>query len=216
MIQLRVSNNQGDYPRRFDLKRSVCYTFAHFLLEPVSLVHNLAYYMTKFIQKNLQNVYKQIASLLMGAVVLTSVSVPGLVATEVVKNIDENGGILFEAEPPDSFPVAQNREPRRVMWVVVTAYSLEAAQTDSTPCIPANGEDLCALRELQGAHNTVAANFLRFGTQVKLPELFGNKTLVVRDRMNARYNGTNRIDVVMDTRAEAIKFGVKYVKMEIY
>ncbi len=115
-----------------------------------------------------------------------------------------------------AFPESKNAEARQKKWVVATAYSLDPAQTDDTPCIPANGEDLCAMRREQGTHNTIAANFLRLGTQVKIPELFGEKILVTRDRMNPRYNGTNRIDVLVDTRQEAILFGVKYVSLEIY
>lgn len=168
-----------------------------------------------FVKANLAHVYKQLASVVMSAIVVVTVGVPSMVASEYTKN-NAPFEMVSEDEPPSTFPVSADREPRYTQWVTITAYSLEAAQTDSTPCIPANGEDLCEMREQMGYHNTIAANFLRFDTNIRLPELFGDKTFVVRDRMNARYNGTNRIDVVMDSREEAINFGIKTVMMEVY
>ncbi len=114
-----------------------------------------------------------------------------------------------------NFPIAGDREPIRTTWVVATAYSSDVAQTDDTPCIPANGYDLCEHYEKYGYGNSVAANFLPLETQVALPELFGDKLFVVRDRMNARY-GEGRIDIWMPTKEEAKTFGVKYIKMEQY
>lgn len=113
----------------------------------------------------------------------------------------------------DSFPMAEDREPVRTLWVVATAYSSDVYQTDDTPCIPANGYDLCKHYEKFGYGNTIAANFLPLETQVKLPELFGDQVFIVRDRMNERY-GPGRIDVWMPTREEAKQFGVKYLQME--
>ena len=63
----------------------------------------------------------------------------------------------------------------------------------NSPCIPADGYDLCEHYEKYGTGNTIAANFLPLGTQVKIPELFGDKVLVVHDRMNSRY-GQGRIE----------------------
>ncbi len=114
-----------------------------------------------------------------------------------------------------SFPVSEDRVPLQTVWVIATAYSSEAAQTDDTPCIPADGYDLCDHYEEYGEGNTIAANFLPLGAQVKLPELYGDKIFIVHDRMNARY-GYGRIDVWMPTREEAKAFGVKRLKLEYY
>ncbi|OGH81932.1 MAG: hypothetical protein A2469_01390 [Candidatus Magasanikbacteria bacterium RIFOXYC2_FULL_40_16] len=114
-----------------------------------------------------------------------------------------------------SFPVAQDRAPLQTIWVVATAYSSDPAQTDSTPCIPADGYDLCAHYERFGEGNTIAANFLPLGAQIKIPELYGEKIFVVHDRMNRRY-GYGRIDIWMPTKEEAKIFGVKYLKLEYY
>ena len=122
---------------------------------------------------------------------------------------------VTRAQSKGSFPVAGERMASRTIWVVATAYSSEVAQTDDTPCMPANGYDLCEHYEKFGYANTVAANFLPMETQVTLPELFGDKVFVVRDRMNARY-GPGRIDVWMPSKVQAQAFGVKYIKMEQY
>lgn len=135
---------------------------------------------------------------------------------------------VFAKSEPATFPISGNREPAYSQWVVATAYSSDPWQTDSTPCIPAMNFDLCANYEANGLENTIAANFLPLGTQVKLPELYGDKVFVVRDRMNSRYNGTNRIDIwvgsetpvnqeiIANAKAKAIAFGVKQIKMEIF
>ncbi|MBU0636944.1 3D domain-containing protein [Patescibacteria group bacterium] len=92
---------------------------------------------------------------------------------------------------------------------VVTAYNSEIGQTDNSPCITANGFDVCR----HGIEDTVAANFLSFGTKIRIPELFGNKIFIVRDRMNSRF--ANNVDIWMLEKAQAKQLGVKYVKIEI-
>jgi 3D (Asp-Asp-Asp) domain-containing protein len=127
-----------------------------------------------------------------------------------------------------AFPVSDDRAPLRTITVVATAYSSDPYQTDATPCIPAMNFDLCTQYEELGVEDTIAANFLPLGTQVKFPDLYGDKVFVVRDRMNARYNGQNRIDfwvgsehptskeIIATAKSKARGFGVKKVKMEIY
>lgn len=92
---------------------------------------------------------------------------------------------------------------------VMTAYNSEAAQTDASPCITANGFNVCK----HGVEDTIAANFLKMGTKVKIPELYGDRIFVVRDRMNAKH--PNRVDIWMKDRASAIKFGVKTAKIQV-
>lgn len=122
-------------------------------------------------------------------------------------NLDENA---------NSFPDMAEAEPRRIVLSVMTAYSSESAQTDATPCIPADYKyNLCEHYEQDGEQNTIASNFLPMGTKVRFPDLYGDKIFVVRDRMNARY-GYGRGDIWMPTKSEAKTFGVKRVKMEIF
>ncbi len=114
------------------------------------------------------------------------------------------------------FPTTNDIEPRKTIWATMTAYSSDVAQTDSTPCIPADYTyDLCENYELHGAQDTIAANFLPMGTQVRFPDLYGDKIFTVRDRMNKRY-GWARGDIWMPERTQAVAFGVKRIKMEIY
>jgi len=91
----------------------------------------------------------------------------------------------------------------------ITAYNSEAAQTDASPCITANNFNVCQ----HGQEDTIAANFLPFGTKVMIPELFGDRVFVVRDRMNKRH--TSRVDVWMKDRQAALKFGVKVAKIQV-
>lgn len=92
---------------------------------------------------------------------------------------------------------------------VITAYNSEVAQTDDDPCTTANGFNVC----LHGVEDTIAANFLKFGTKVQIPELFGDRVFVVRDRMNKKH--PNRVDVWMKEKHEAIHFGVKVAKIQV-
>ncbi|MFH1713324.1 MAG: 3D domain-containing protein, partial [Candidatus Jacksonbacteria bacterium] len=59
----------------------------------------------------------------------------------------------------------------------------------------------------------VAANFLPFNTKIKIPDIFGDKIFIVEDRMNRRFQ--NRVDIWMETRQEAMQYGVRQVKIEI-
>ena len=101
-------------------------------------------------------------------------------------------------------------QPKKVVYVTVTAYSSDPAQTDDTPCITANGFDVCKHNE----ENIIAANFMKFGTQVRFPEYNSDQYFYVNDRMNARY--TNRIDIWMKSKEAAKEFGVKRLKVEVY
>ena len=91
----------------------------------------------------------------------------------------------------------------------MTAYNSDPAQTDDTPCITANGFDVCK----HNVEDTIAANFLKFGTKVRIPELYGDRVFVVRDRMNKRYS--ERVDIWMKEKVDARKFGVKVAKIEV-
>lgn len=106
------------------------------------------------------------------------------------------------------FPEHEDRDPRKVVSVVVTAYSSTPDQTDDSPLITSNGRHVY--------DGLVAANWLPYGIHVRFPEIFGDKVFTVNDRMNDRY-GYGRIDIWMDKPiAELREFGVKRVKMEIF
>lgn len=119
--------------------------------------------------------------------------------------------VITQAADKDQNTLPVNKD-LPIKWTgtyTVTAYNSEASQCDSSPCVTANGFNVCG----HGVEDTVAANFLPFGARVKIPDLFGDRVFVVRDRMNARYN--NRLDIWMIERQDAVKFGVKLAKIEI-
>lgn len=97
----------------------------------------------------------------------------------------------------------------REMTVASTAYTSAVAQTDSTPCITADGYNVCAAAE----ENVVAANFLPFGTKIMIPDVFGDRIFTVHDRMNRRYY--YRVDVWMMSYNKAIQYGKRDVRIII-
>lgn len=126
---------------------------------------------------------------------------------EMIKNQTERIALQKEAEAK-----AVEEAKDKVVYTgthTITAYNSEAAQTDSSPCITANGFNVCE----HGVEDTIAANFLKFGTKVKIPELYGDRIFIVRDRMNKRYS--ERLDIWMVNRQDAVKFGVKTVTIQV-
>ncbi len=89
--------------------------------------------------------------------------------------------------------------------VRVTGYSSSVDETDDSPFITAKGTYV--------RDGVVAANFLPFGTAIKIPELYGDKIFVVEDRMNSRY--WMNVDIWFPSKDTALKFGAKNVKIEI-
>jgi len=90
--------------------------------------------------------------------------------------------------------------------VIITAYSSTPWETDDSPFVTAAGT---LVRD-----GIVANNYFSFGTQVKIPEIFGEKVFVVEDRMNWRKSDYH-IDVWFPSYLEAKEFGVKRTYIEI-
>lgn len=129
--------------------------------------------------------------------------------------IDESQPVKAEAMPerPEA-PVVKSatttvQKVVRTSTHVMTAYNSEPGQTDNSPCITANGFNVCE----HGKEDTIAANFLKFGTKVQIPELFGDRIFIVRDRMNKKH--PNRVDIWMIDKQAALKFGVKTAKIVV-
>ncbi len=93
----------------------------------------------------------------------------------------------------------------QIVHTLITAYSSTPEQTDSTPFITASGSYVRT--------GIVAANFLPFGSQIRLPEIFGAQIFTVEDRLAKNYN--DRIDVWFPTKKAAVDFGTKITKVEI-
>lgn len=105
---------------------------------------------------------------------------------------------------PFSSIVHQNT-PRK-MQVVVTAYSPSECETDNDPLITASGKFV--------QEGFVANNLLPFGTRIRLPKIFPNRTFIVEDRMHWS-RGEEYVDVLFFSREAALNFGAHYTEMEI-
>lgn len=94
---------------------------------------------------------------------------------------------------------------KKVLTVMATAYSSTPDQTDDTPFVTA--------RNTRVRDGIIAANFLPFGTEIRIPDIYGDKIFIVEDRMNRRY--WHRVDIWFPEREMALEFGVKQIRIEI-
>jgi 3D (Asp-Asp-Asp) domain-containing protein len=86
-----------------------------------------------------------------------------------------------------------------------TAYTSRVQETDDTPFIAADGTHVF--------DGMVAANFLPFGTKVRIPALYGDKVFTVHDRMNKRYH--YKVDIWMADLDAALQHGLRTIDIEI-
>lgn len=94
---------------------------------------------------------------------------------------------------------------QREVETIITAYSSREEETDSTPFITASGTRV--------RPGIVAANWLPIGTNIRIPEIFGDQVFIVEDRMHRRNSG--KVDIWFPTTEEAVEFGVKTAKVQI-
>ncbi len=93
----------------------------------------------------------------------------------------------------------------------VTAYNVgDPRQTDDTPCISANGENIC--RALANGERRCAANFVPLGSRLHVDKI---GVCLVTDRMNKRYR--NRVDIAMRKNEyhKALRFGRQKLHVKI-
>jgi 3D (Asp-Asp-Asp) domain-containing protein len=106
----------------------------------------------------------------------------------------------------DNVDISFSKSTIRKIRVVLTAYSSTVAQTDDTPFITANGTYV--------HDGVVANNGLPFGTEIRIPELYGDKVFSVEDRMHWRL-GDYQFDIWFPTYEQAKNFGVRYAYVEV-
>jgi 3D (Asp-Asp-Asp) domain-containing protein len=135
-------------------------------------------------------------------------SLPALAAEDVEGPISNDSADILSI-PVGSLPISADLKVEYSDIFELTAYSSDASQCDGNPCRTASGFNLCHY----GIEDSVAVNFLPFGTKIRIPGLFGDRIFVVRDRMNSRYD--NRIDIWFKDQKNALKFGFKLAKVEI-
>ena len=146
-----------------------------------------------------------IQTLINGALSLTilaNIAVIGPINMAIAETVPV---VIEQAQDTVLTATAPMEEEVSRMTVDMTAYSSTEDQTDDSPFITASGAHV--------ADGIVAANFLPLHTHVKIPSLYGEKVFVVEDRMNRRY--TQRMDIWMETREEAMRFGLKRVEIVV-
>lgn len=142
---------------------------------------------------------------------LINFTFPQAVKSEtIVKNEEKNTLINYGTKEKimaiPGLPEIGNRPAKNYLYLQVTAYSSSPDECSGDPFITASGERV--------GEGTLAYNYLPFGTKVRFPEVFGDKIFTVTDRM-AAYKGKYIADIWMGSKAEAIQWGVKTLRMEI-
>jgi len=154
---------------------------------------------------------KKILAILITASILISVLGLRIIAKQAEAEI--NSKLLFNLELATTqenslLPISNPAEPIKIQTIkmVVTAYSSTPEETDDTPFITASGRTV--------EDGIVANNLLPFGTEVMIPEVYGDKIFVVEDRMHQR-KGYYHLDIWFANTQEAKDFGAKRVYIEI-
>lgn len=123
-------------------------------------------------------------------------------STEQIIAPNDQAALFLEAEyiPNLTLNLVESRQ------IIVTGYSSTPDQTDDTPFITASGKWV--------SEGIAAANFLPFGTKIRLPKLFGDKIFIIEDRMHQKY-ADERIDIWFPDRKTAENFGIQETTLEI-
>lgn len=100
---------------------------------------------------------------------------------------------------------SQVSRPRHMSFTAtVTGYGAEPGQTDDTPFITANGEHV-------HAGGIACPVRFSFGTRFRI----GGNEYVCNDRMNPRYQKTDRFDIFFPANSDAIHFGTRTMSVEV-
>lgn len=125
---------------------------------------------------------------------------------EVVKKTDDSVGAATQANSTSEEEL-NSPSPARELTVEMSAYTSRVEETDASPCISADGSNIC---EYDGC--VVAYNALPLGSKV-IVDGFGECT--VKDRMNSRY-GENNMDIYFKHDLQgALAFGRQQVNVTV-
>lgn len=116
-------------------------------------------------------------------------------AQEAPTELDDRLGEVLD--PKGTIYIKEGKDPawgviKEPKMAEVSAYTSRVAETDSTPCIPADGSNIC--ERFAKGEKMVASNDYKLGTKLKIGDL-GVFTVV--DRMARRYTGKGNIDIYM-------------------
>ncbi len=142
---------------------------------------------------------------------------------DIQKDRKNNDSTLYD----DNFMVVQSTPSHHKPQVLTTKIKEEKATqrmlvrlSAYAPTDPNAVEGMCFSGDptvtasgSKAREGVVAANFLNFGTRIRIPSIFGERVFTVEDRMSPRY--TNTIDILVSSKQEAIHFGNKMAYIEI-
>lgn len=99
-----------------------------------------------------------------------------------------------------------NWEVQKTYYSQVTVYNSVPEQTQGDPFVTASGERV--------RDGIVAANCLPFGTKLRMPEMYGDKIFVVKDRLAADKT-CFILDIWQEWSPDSKAFGAPITKIEI-
>jgi len=155
---------------------------------------------------------KKFLILLVAAILLASISgfsVLGISKAIAKSNQSDTNTTLSTVQGNSLKAIPISQSPQKVVKkvkMVATAYSSTVWQTDDTPFITASGSTV--------RDGIVANNMLPFGTEVRIPELYGDKIFIVEDRMHSR-KGKYHVDIWFPDYYQAKEFGAKTIYLEV-
>jgi 3D (Asp-Asp-Asp) domain-containing protein len=123
-----------------------------------------------------------------------------------------SGGALLATQSPTG---KVTPKLRKTYWVEVSAYNSEVAQTDDSPFIGSAGtyvRDGIVAANIVDAYGYNIPHYtkIKFKNCGNVPE---DKVFSVEDRLNKRY--TRNVDIWMEHKADALKFGRKSCQIEV-
>ena len=145
--------------------------------------------------------------------ILLGIHIINLSAHQAGSDVSGDGGSYFWAfgTNNDDLPSMQEHALAPVVKekvVSMTAYTSRVKETDSTPCISADGTNIC---KYDGC--VVASNDYPFDTVVNIE---GVGECIVKDRMSSRFTGKSSMDLYFGHDLEgAMEFGRKKMKVTI-
>ncbi len=119
-----------------------------------------------------------------------------------MKNLEDN---LITIQDNSLVPV-RNKIVVKEIKVIITGYSSSPEETDESPLITASGA--------QVREGIVANNKYPFGTEIRIPEIYGDEIFVIEDRMH-RKKGYYHVDIWFPSKDEAKIFGAKRTYIEV-
>lgn len=127
------------------------------------------------------------------------------VNTSTILSVENDNQASLIAMKEMTLPAPLSSEGKTVS---MTAYTSRVEETDSSPCISADGTNIC---KYDGC--IVASNDYPFDTLLVV-EGFGE--CVVKDRMSSRYTGTGNMDMYFGKNLKgALRFGRQNLKIRV-